>query len=181
MKLFVSGIPLQWKQAIHAADCTIFQVLRAFLLLTKCFALVLCILPSCFGSLTGKTIVLFYVSQYLSTVETVSSHILGLLIYYLLIRVFQKKKVGFFRVTQTRKLGQTLLEVCFSPRPLPLPSSFPSLAFSLTFSPLSFFPHVTNFLYQSSSSKNKIQFSFIDLKLEVQNLGCVICSWYTHR
>lgn len=71
--------------------------------------------------------------------------------------------------------------MCFSPRPLPLPSSFPFLAFSLTFSPLSFFPLVTNFLYQSSSSKNKIQFSFIDLKLEVQNLGCVICSWYTHR
>lgn len=106
---------------------------------------------------------------------------LGTLDLLLAYKGVSKKKVGFFRVTQTRKLGQTLLEVCFSPRPLPLPSSFPFLAFSLTFSPLSFFPLVTNFLYQSSSSKNKIQFSFIDLKLEVQNLGCVICSWYTHR
>lgn len=169
-------------KAIHAADCIIFQVLRAFLLLTKCFALVLCILPSCFGSLTVKTIVLFYVSQYLSySSDSFLTHLVTLDLLLAYKGVSKKKKVGFFRVTQTPKLGQTLLEVCFSPRPLPLPSSFPFLAFSLTFSPLSFFPLVTNFLYQSSSSKNKIQFSFIDLKLEVQNLGCVICSWYTHR
>lgn len=53
-------------KATHAADCIIFQVLRAFLLFTNCLSLVLCILSSCFGSLTIKAIVLFYVSQYLS-------------------------------------------------------------------------------------------------------------------
>lgn len=127
-------------KAIHAADCIIFQVLRAFLLLTKCFALVLCIFPSCFGSLTIKTIVLFYVSQYLSySSDSFLTHLvtLDLLLAYKGVSK-KKKKVGFFRVTQAPKLGQTLLEVCFSPRPLPL-LSFPFLAFSLTFSPLSFF------------------------------------------
>lgn len=117
-------------KAIYAADCIIFQVLRAFLLLTKCFALVLRILPSCFGSLTVQTIVLFYVSQYLSySSDSFLTHLVTLDLLLAYKGVSKKKKVGFFRVTQTPKLGQTLLEVCFSPPPTssPLLFSFPCL------------------------------------------------------
>lgn len=97
-------------KAIHAADCIIFQVLRAFLLFTKCLSLVLCILPSCFGSLTIKAIVLFYVSQYLSySSDSFPTHLvtLDLLLAYKGVPL-KKIKSRFSHVTQTLQLGQTL-------------------------------------------------------------------------
>lgn len=145
-------------KAIHAADCIIVQVLRAFLLFTKCLSLVLCILPSCFGSSTIKAIVLFYVSQYLSySSDSFPTHLvtLDLLLAYKGVPL-KKIKSRFSHVTQTRKLGQTLLCVSLPPHSSspfsPLPS-FPSLASTLTFSPPFFFPTVYNFLYQSVSRK----------------------------
>lgn len=116
-------------KAIHAADCIIFQVLRAFLLLTKCFALVLCILPSCFGSLTVKTIVLFYVSQYLSySSDSFLTHLvtLDLLLAY---KGVSKKKSRFFSCntdsqTRTNTVGSVFLP---PPTSSPLLFSFPCL------------------------------------------------------